>query len=170
MCAYVKVAKETICGGPLPCHQPGEWTGRGRRSRTFLKPSAGLNMTKADRNTRSGFVLASPAEGVRADAGREGEQDAVAFSFDAEKDIIPAPADPALWPAFREALAQWREQTRARLKYDAALYRRADFAWSAGNFACGFLMLCDQTFYNPTSGRYMVDWPDHQQRHLDLGR
>jgi len=34
------------------------------------------------------------------------------FSFDPAKDIIPAPDDPALWPAFREQLARWRDATR----------------------------------------------------------
>ena len=79
---------------------------------------------------------------------RGGEQDTAAFKFEPEKNIIPAPADPAAWPAFRESLAKWREETRARLKYDDALYGRPEFAWSAANFSCCFLMLCDETFYD----------------------
>jgi len=50
------------------------------------------------------------------------------FSIDTAKDIIPAPDDPALWPAFREQLAQWRDATRESLKYDNALYRKPEFA------------------------------------------
>jgi formylglycine-generating enzyme required for sulfatase activity len=71
--------------------------------------------------------------------------------------IFQPPGDPDEWPAFRDALDEWREQTRARLRYDDALYRRPEFAWSASNYSCGFLMLCDETFYDRRSGRYTVD-------------
>jgi hypothetical protein len=71
--------------------------------------------------------------------------------------IFQPPGDPDGWPAFRDALDEWREQTRARLRYDDALYRRPEFAWSASNYSCGFLMLCDETFYDWRSGRYTVD-------------
>ncbi|SPE57296.1 conserved exported hypothetical protein [Verrucomicrobia bacterium] len=79
------------------------------------------------------------------------------FRFDPAKEIIPAPDDPAEWPAFRRALAGWRTQVRAQLKYDDALYRRRDFAWSASNYCCGFLMAWDQQFYDHQSGRYTVE-------------
>ncbi|MCX6926571.1 MAG: hypothetical protein NT154_25685 [Verrucomicrobia bacterium] len=73
-------------------------------------------------------------------------QAAPAFTFDPSQNIIPAPDDPAQWPAFRDALAQWRTETRARLNYSDALYRRKDFAWAAANYSCCFLMVCDETF------------------------
>lgn len=79
------------------------------------------------------------------------------FRFDPAKDLIPAPDDPAEWPAFRDALAAWRNQTRRRLNYDDALYRRRDLAWSASNYCCGFVMVWDQQFYDLRSGRYTVD-------------
>ncbi|HWD19803.1 MAG TPA: SUMF1/EgtB/PvdO family nonheme iron enzyme [Verrucomicrobiae bacterium] len=78
------------------------------------------------------------------------------FTLDDAAHIFPAPGDPVLWPAYREALAHWREKTRARLHYDDALYRRPDFFWAASNYACGFLMTCDETFYDPRAARYTV--------------
>ncbi|HXR48332.1 MAG TPA: SUMF1/EgtB/PvdO family nonheme iron enzyme [Candidatus Limnocylindrales bacterium] len=79
------------------------------------------------------------------------------FRFDPSKDIIPAPDDPAQWPAFRDALAHWRNQIRAELKYNDVLYRRPDLKWSASNYSCGFVMVWDEQFYDHRSGRYTVD-------------
>ena len=45
-------------------------------------------------------------------------QAAPALRFDPLADVIPAPDDPAHWPEFRSALAQWRKDTRARLNYN----------------------------------------------------
>jgi len=81
------------------------------------------------------------------------EQD---FKFEPDKPIIPAPANPSAWPEFRQQLAAWREQKRRDLKYSAALYQREDFHWVPSSFACCLLMLCDETFYNPKTGRYTV--------------
>lgn len=122
-------------------------------------------MTTTDRNLRLGFVLALAVACIGAAVVRAGEQRPAAFKFDPEKNLIPAPADPAAWPAFRQLLAEWRDETRTRLKYDDALYRRPEFVWSTANFACCFLMLCDQTFCNAASGRYTVDaFLDHGLR------
>jgi formylglycine-generating enzyme required for sulfatase activity len=88
-----------------------------------------------------------------------------AMKFDPSQNIIPAPSDPAQWPAFRKALARWREETKTRLKYSDALYARKDFAWSAANYSCCFLMVCDETFWDHRAGRYAVDaFLDHGQR------
>ena len=74
--------------------------------------------------------------------------------------LILAPTDPAQWPEFRQALARFREDSRARLRYDDRLYRRPDLAWTASSFTCSFLMLCDLMFHDPVAGRYTVDrWP-----------
>jgi formylglycine-generating enzyme required for sulfatase activity len=78
-------------------------------------------------------------------------------SLDTSAGIIPAPNDPAQWPAYRAALAKWREETRARLQYSDALYRRPEFAWAASNYACCFLMMCDETLYDFRRGRYTVE-------------
>ena len=57
--------------------------------------------------------------------GRSTAAEAVsAFRFDPSQNIMPAPPDPVQWPAFREALAKWRAETRTRLKYSDALYQR----------------------------------------------
>jgi len=80
-----------------------------------------------------------------------------AMDFDPSKNIIAAPSDSARWPAFREALASWRLDVKAKLKYSGALHDRPEFAWSASNYSCCFLMMCDETFYDRASGRYTVD-------------
>jgi len=78
------------------------------------------------------------------------------FKFDPEKNLISAPSDPALWAPFRRDLAAWRAARRRELNYSDALYRRPEFAWARSNFACCFLMLCDETFYHAKAGRYLV--------------
>ena len=72
-------------------------------------------------------------------------------------EVFQAPNDPALWPKFREALNRWRDTTKSLLKYDDTLYRRPEFAWSASNYCCYFLMLCDERFYDWRRGRYNLD-------------
>ena len=87
------------------------------------------------------------------------------FRFDPEAPLIPAPDEPAAWPEFRRRLAEWREQRRRDLHYSDALYRRPEFAWARRCFCCGFVMLCDQTFYDPRRGRYTVEtFLDHGRR------
>jgi formylglycine-generating enzyme required for sulfatase activity len=79
------------------------------------------------------------------------------------KDLIPAPDEPAQWPAFRESLASWRTTTRRRLNYDESLYLRPDFAWVPACFSCYFLMMCDLNFYNPGVGEFrdnLTYWPE----------
>jgi len=79
--------------------------------------------------------------------------------------IIKAPDDPSQWPAFREELITWREQARHELNYNDALYRRPDFAWVPGNYACYFLLLSDERFYDPTSNSYRVqEWLEFSRR------
>ena len=79
--------------------------------------------------------------------------------------VIPAPDDPAQFPAFRGALSAWREAARKQLNYDNSLYGRREFAWVPSSFACCFLMMCDEMFYNHAQGRYEVNaWLDHGTR------
>ena len=86
------------------------------------------------------------------------------FVFEPNKDIIPAPADPSAWPAFREQLKAWREETKRRLEYRDTLYRQPEFAWAASSFSCCFLMMCDEAFYDARSGAYRVEaFLDHGQ-------
>ena len=78
------------------------------------------------------------------------------WRFAPEKPLLPAPSDPSLWPDFRRQLADWRAASRRALNYSDALYRRPEFAWVPANFACGFLMLNDELFYDAKSGAYTV--------------
>jgi formylglycine-generating enzyme required for sulfatase activity len=81
------------------------------------------------------------------------------------QNIIPAPEDPRQWPAYRQALDEWRLKTKTALHYDDALYGREEFAWAASNYSCCFLMLCDERFYDRTSGHYTVEaFLDHGRR------
>jgi len=74
-----------------------------------------------------------------------------------DENLIQAPSNPELWPAFKDALTKWRKRAREQLNYGDALYRRRDFAWVPSCYCCCFLMMCDQTFYNPKEGRYTVE-------------
>jgi formylglycine-generating enzyme required for sulfatase activity len=85
------------------------------------------------------------------------EAPASPFTLTFSGDVIAAPDDPADWPAFREALVQWRAESKAQLNYDDALYRRPEFAWSAANYSCCLMMTCDERFYDWRRGHYMVD-------------
>lgn len=91
--------------------------------------------------------------------------EATRFTFDPSTDIIRAPKNPQLWPEFRTKLAAWRAQQRSALHYSDALYRRPDFAWVPGSYACCFLMLSDERFYDATNRRYRVkEWLEASQR------
>ena len=79
-----------------------------------------------------------------------------AFAFQPEANLIPAPEDPAQWPAFRAALTAWRQQRRRELAFDDALYRRPEFGWTTSCFCCGFLMMNDLAFLDPATGRFRV--------------
>ncbi len=85
---------------------------------------------------------------------------AVTFSpppFDPRPPLIPAPSEPADIPAWRDDLAVWRTRTRDSLGYTGHLYDRADLAWTSRAFCCGFVMVYDQRFYDPATGRVTLD-------------
>jgi hypothetical protein len=105
--------------------------------------------------SRRRFIRAATATALASQLQRltAGEAGAI----DPAANIFQAPTDQAQWPAFRKALAAWRARARAEMHYDDALYREAEFAWSATNYACGFLMTCDEAFYNWRNGRYTVE-------------
>jgi formylglycine-generating enzyme required for sulfatase activity len=85
--------------------------------------------------------------------------------IDPSDPLFPAPDDPELWGAYREALSAWREETKRRPGYDGSLYRREDFAWVPSAYSCCFVMMCDQTFYDPKQGRYTVEtFLDHAEQ------
>jgi hypothetical protein len=100
---------------------------------------------------------------ARATAAEAGARASAAFNPDA--DIIAAPDDPALWPAFRAQLAAWRREARLRLEYDGSLYRQAAFQWSSSSYACGFVMMYARAFYDPDRARYTIESLLEQARH-----
>lgn len=87
------------------------------------------------------------------------------FAFQPESPLIPAPHEPAAWPEFRKRLAAWREEKQRHLNYSDTLYRRPEFAWVTRCFACCFLMLGDETFYDPARSEFRVkEFLDHGRR------
>lgn len=116
--------------------------------RKFLKTSTWLLAAQTAGGSRAaGLAAASVPAGA-----------ASSFDFGTlDQDVIPAPDDPADWPAFRSRLARWRQATRERLAYDDALYRRPEFQWAPSAYACCFVMMCDRAFYDPVAGRYTVE-------------
>ncbi|MCW5977390.1 MAG: SUMF1/EgtB/PvdO family nonheme iron enzyme [Bryobacteraceae bacterium] len=80
-----------------------------------------------------------------------------AAGIEASRGVLPAPDDPREWPAFRDALVRWREDTRAAIRYNGSLYARDDLRWTASCYSCCFLMMCDEAFYDPIAGRFTVE-------------
>ncbi len=114
--------------------------------REFLRASLAIGALAA--TTPFAWTVAAPAE-----------------DFDPEPPLIAAPRHAAAWPEFRRRLAAWRAARRRTLNYSDTLYRRPDFAWVGHCFSCCFLMLCDETFYDPARGRYTVsEFLDHGVR------
>ncbi len=68
--------------------------------------------------------------------------------------IIAAPDDPADWPAWREQLAAWREDARARIRYDGGLYARPEFEWTQSCFSVALVWLWDELLYDFEAGRF----------------
>jgi Sulfatase-modifying factor enzyme 1 len=67
--------------------------------------------------------------------------------------IFAAPDDPAAWPAWREALAQWREAARAG--YDGSAYDR--LTWPSRCFTVALVWLWDERLYDHAAGRFTPD-------------
>lgn len=84
------------------------------------------------------------------------EATSTAWRFQPELPLIPAPQDPRQWATFRDQLAAWRAAQRQALDYSDALYQRPEFAWVRSNFACCFLMLNDELFYDWRQGANTV--------------
>ena len=76
--------------------------------------------------------------------------------------IVAAPDDPAEWPAWREALARWRDEARARVAYDAAAYAAPETAWTQTCFSVALAWLWDDLLYDHEASRFTPDrFVDH---------
>jgi formylglycine-generating enzyme len=64
--------------------------------------------------------------------------------------IIAAPDDPADWPAWRDALARWRDG--ARSGYDGSAYER--LTWTQGCFSVALVWLWDERLYDHDAQRF----------------
>jgi hypothetical protein len=82
--------------------------------------------------------------------------------------LIPAPEDPAQWPAWRDSLNALRQQKpAARARLDSA-YEHPAFQWTSSCYACGVVMLWDEELYDPVRGAYTVETYLDRNRH-DFG-
>ena len=64
--------------------------------------------------------------------------------------IIAAPDDPADWPAWRDALARWRDEARAG--YDGSAYERLE--WTQSCFSVALVWLWDERLYDHEAQRF----------------
>jgi hypothetical protein len=71
--------------------------------------------------------------------------------------ILAAPDDPADWPTWRERLATWRDEARARTAYDGSAYDLPALAWTQSCFACALVWLWDDLLYDHAAGRFTPD-------------
>lgn len=68
--------------------------------------------------------------------------------------IFAAPDDPALWPAWRNRLARWRDRSRDRLGFDASAYNQPAAAWAATCHAIAQVWLWDELLYDAKEGQF----------------
>jgi formylglycine-generating enzyme required for sulfatase activity len=71
--------------------------------------------------------------------------------------IIPAPDDPKQWTDWREKLIQWKKRKQGILNYDGSSYRSKPFHWVTSDFACCFIMMCDNEFYDHEKNEYNIN-------------
>ncbi|MCX8157913.1 MAG: formylglycine-generating enzyme family protein [Verrucomicrobiae bacterium] len=128
-------------------------------SRLLRNPAASINRREWLRRLACGGTALLWLDALRAQTPAGAEQSSlIPFAPDGfPPALIPAPKDPAQWPAWREALMKMRSKIRAKLNYSDALYQRPDFAWVSSCFCCCFLMLNDERFLDARRGRYRVE-------------
>jgi hypothetical protein len=68
--------------------------------------------------------------------------------------ILAAPDDPDDWPAWRRALARWRDEARERIGYDGSLYERTGLEWTQRCFSVALVWLWDELLYDRAAGRF----------------
>lgn len=73
------------------------------------------------------------------------------------ENLIPAPVDPAAWPAWREELHAWRNAAQAELRHDEAGFRHSAFAWVNDCIITHKILLWDERFYDRQAHAFRVD-------------
>jgi hypothetical protein len=68
--------------------------------------------------------------------------------------ILAAPDDPAEWPAWRDALARWRTEARARVQHDGSAYEWPELRWTQRCFACALVWLWDELLFDYDAQRF----------------
>ena len=71
--------------------------------------------------------------------------------------IFAAPDDPADWPAWREALARWRDEARGADRLRRRAPTSAGLAWTQSCFAVALVWLWDELLYDHAAGRFTPD-------------
>ena len=82
--------------------------------------------------------------------------------LDADADLAPldtakifaAPDDPADWPAWRAALAKWREEATTRIGYDDSAYAAPEYAWTRSCHVVALAWLWDELLFDHDAGRF----------------
>ena len=85
-----------------------------------------LNNTNRREFSRTGIACGAVIAGNSSLPRKAEANDAPAVDF--EREVLQPSADSSQWPAFREALAKWREEAQIRIRYDDSLYHRREFA------------------------------------------
>jgi sulfatase modifying factor 1 len=73
------------------------------------------------------------------------------------ENLIPAPIDPAAWPAWREGLHVWRNAALTELHHDADRFRHPAFAWVNDCIVTHKILLWDERFYDRQAHAFRVD-------------
>ena len=68
--------------------------------------------------------------------------------------IFAAPDDPGDWPAWRDALARWRQEAAARIGYDGSAYDQPEYAWTRGCHVVALAWLWDELLYDHEARRF----------------
>ncbi len=68
-----------------------------------------------------------------------------------------APVDEADWSAWVSEITEWRKKARQEYLSDDRRYDVAASQWARKAFVCGLVMLWDESFYDPGSGRFLVE-------------
>ncbi|HEY2674335.1 MAG TPA: SUMF1/EgtB/PvdO family nonheme iron enzyme [Rugosimonospora sp.] len=69
-----------------------------------------------------------------------------------EAKIFAAPDEPARWPAWRSALARWRDESRRRTAYPGPAY--AGLTWTPACHSVALVWLWDETLYDHDTGKF----------------